>query len=258
MSNIPSSSGYASILSIITRDRGIQTLGTLSDSSVEVWTSEGWQLGKITKVHRGSVVPIVFSLARPSPLHRREKKDDKGWVRLGGRHAMVFATENMAWKLTDGRVITPMIANRTLPSAAPVPNIFTTEYQQGLEDAARIRDDKELSLREPTSTDYAFGVIQGLTQIRPKSDDPKRRSFYIRRPDLLDWMSTYCTLGGYIMTTLTPPHVRLDPANDTIGWKASVFERPFENDIYVIEGVKDFTTASGVLLLGGGDDAFSN
>lgn len=232
-------------------------LGERHDEYVEVWTEDGWQEGRVERIGNGVIHPTKFMLSRPSFLPHLKHKDDRGWVRRGGCETTVFVTEDMTWKLTDGRVLSPMVENRTVPCAAPIPDIFTEKYRKGTEAAKRLTSEPDTAASEilgkPTSPDFVLGVVMELTRHRPLSDDPRRRTLYLKRRDIIDWLAMYCPLGGYMMTTKQPPKIKLDPANPEIGWKHSgPAMPPTSMDVYHVTGVP-----SGMMTLGNGIYAMS-
>lgn len=241
---------------ILTKDSGIRSLGLLEGTDVEVWTENGWEFGHVELQGSAWAFPTKFDLSRPSGLPRLVDKDERGWVRRGNRESLVFVTEGMPWYLTDDRVVSPMLENRTVPCAAPTPSISTEEYRQGIKDAELLLRDRDIPaldvLGEPVSTDYVFGVIMHFTRKRPLDEDSVRRVLYTKRRDVLDWVAQFSSLGGYIMTSQVVPKVRLEPANESIGWKNSgVMNPPTKMKVYQVKGVSSqmMTLRNGIYAM---------
>lgn len=244
--------GYGQVQTIITREHGITSLALLEDQTVEVWTENGWEAGTVACVGTSIVSPTCYHLARPSGLSGLEGKDDMKWARRGTRQVLMFVTDHMPAMLAEGRMLNPMLYNRTLPCSAPIPNIFTEDYKDGQAAARKaLTDQREQAgaiLGKPTSSDYVFGVVMELTRHRARSKDETRRVLYLKRRDIIDWVAQNSVLGGYIMTTQQPPKIILDPANHTIGWKHSgTMNPPTEMKVYQVEGVR-----TGMMTLGNG------
>lgn len=255
LSNNPQ--GFGGAQSILTKDYGIRSLSLLEGEEVRVWTGSEWEAGTVINMGRGIVLPTMFSLARPSGLEHMKRRDDgQGWVRRGKRERMTFPTEFMPWVTTGGRELNPMLEDRTVPSAAPIPNLFSDEYQQGVLMAKKVLHDSDVPvgtiLGEPTSTDFVFGVIMHFTRQRVMSDDTMRRTLYISRRDIVDWLSHFSPLGGYIMTNELIPKIKLDPANETLGWKSNGSGQTprMEMNVYQVKGTtsKMMTLGSGILV----------